>query len=44
MCEFYLFQDSEEEFQFIDLEIETAVLKLARLLELKEKQLKDSLL
>lgn len=43
-CEFYLLQDSKEEFEFIDLEIETAALKLARLLELKEKQLKNSLL
>jgi len=43
-CEFYLLQDSKEEFEFIDLELETTAIKLARLLELKEKQLKDSLL
>jgi len=41
MCEFFLLQDSEEEFENIDLELETTALKLARLLELKEIQLKE---
>jgi len=44
VCEFYLLQDSEEEFEFLNLELELTALKLARLLELKENQLKDSLL
>lgn len=42
LCEFYLLQDSGEEFEKrdLDFEIEETAKKLARLLELKENDLK----
>jgi len=47
LCEFYLLSQEfagEENLKNIDVEVEETALKLARLLELKERQLKESLL
>lgn len=46
LCEFYLLQDSDEEFENRDLEIEIeeTAKKLARLLELKEQVLKSAII
>ncbi len=44
LCEFFLLQDSKEEFKNIDKELEKTALKLARLLELKENQLKETII
>jgi len=44
MCEFFLLQDSEKEFEKLDIEIEKTALKLARLLELKEQELKNAII
>lgn len=47
LCEYYLLSQEftgEENFKDLDIEIEETALKLAKLLELKEEQLKDSLL
>lgn len=44
LCEFYILQSSSEEYKNIDLEIETVAHKLARLLELKENELKQTII
>lgn len=44
LCEFFLLHESKEEFENISEEIEKTALKLARLLELKEIQLKETII